>query len=97
MKDQAFNGKDSISVITYFTEFKKSCSSSHTLELATVWIFRVFKNRPVIKARLTISLHDAKRHEGAIAICAERVKRVLRRYATDIVIWKDDEEIRNCE
>lgn len=57
-KDQAFNGKDFISVVNVLTDFKKACHSSRNHEGAAAWLFRKFMNCPdlaVIKVRLTLS------------------------------------------
>lgn len=46
------------------------------------------------EVRLTMSLNDASRHEGAITAYAEVGNYLLRRYATDLFIARADENIR---
>lgn len=98
MKDQAYNGKDFISVINFLTKFKRAYDSSRIHCGAAVWQFRKFTSGPAladIKARSTLLSNDANRHKGTITTYVEVVNHVLRRYATDAVIAKADEEIRN--
>lgn len=40
MKDEAFNGKNPISIINVLTEFKRVCDWPHVYNSATVWFFR---------------------------------------------------------
>lgn len=73
MKDKAFYGKDSISVINFLTRFKQACNSSYIHKGAGVWLFRNFINHPAlvaIKAPLILSLDDASRYEVTITAYA---------------------------
>lgn len=51
----------------------------------------------IIKVQLTLSLKDEIRYEGTITAYAEVVNGLLRRYATDDVIAKGNEEMHNIE
>lgn len=58
MKNQAFNGKDPITIVNYLIDFKRACHLSNIQEGAAVWLFRDYTTDPAfaaIKARLTIS------------------------------------------
>lgn len=50
-----------------------------------------------IKARLTLLSNDAINYEGTITSCPGVTNHLLRRYATNAVIVKADEEICNFE
>lgn len=49
-----------------------------------------------IKVQLLLSSNDAKKREGTITSCVGIVNRRLRRFETDHVIAKADEEFFNC-
>lgn len=40
MKDQAFNGKDSVSVINFLPEFNRACDTPRIYKVAVVWTSR---------------------------------------------------------
>lgn len=40
MKDQNFNGSDSISFINFLTENERGCDSSRIYEVAAVWLLK---------------------------------------------------------
>lgn len=48
-----------------------------------------------IRARLTLSSNDGNRHKGTIACYAGVLNQLLRRYATDTVVARADEEMCN--
>lgn len=50
-----------------------------------------------VKSRFTFSSNDANRHEETIKIYAKVVSHILRQYATDAVIARADEKIRNLK
>lgn len=61
MKDQALNGKDSISVRHFSTRFRGGCDSSLIYVGSAALLIREFMNgtvRAVIKARLSLSSSD---------------------------------------
>lgn len=66
--------------------------------MAAVWFCREFLSDPTLaalKARLTLSSNDSKKHESTITSYAEGVNQLLRLYAIEAVISKSDEDIRN--
>lgn len=74
MEEQAFESKDSISVINILTDYKKACSSSGVHESTTARLFIEVINRlfrAAIKERSTMSSNDANRFEGTITTNAE--------------------------
>lgn len=79
---KAFNGIDSISIISVLTEFKQSGGSSRVQESATVWICKEFISGPAltsITTPFTVSSNEANRLEGTVIISAEMVSHLLRR------------------
>lgn len=97
MKDQAFNGKDSICIINVLTKFKRAWDFAQTHEGAAVWLIRGFMNGTVlvtINAPLILLWNDASRHGGTILSYAGMVGQPLRRYKTDNIIVREDEENR---
>lgn len=100
MKEQKFNGKDSISVIYSLTKFKRACHSSPISKDAAVWLFQIFMTGPAfagIKARFTLSHNDAKKHEGTITSYDRVMSYMVRWYGTDSVVTNDKENFRNYE
>lgn len=66
MKDQAFNEKESISVINFLTEFKRACDSLRIRKGAAVWHLRESMNGSALAAiimKLTLFSNDANSHE----------------------------------
>lgn len=47
-----------------------------------------------IKARLTLSSNDAHKNNGMVTIYAQVVRHLIRRYITDTVVLKDEEEVQ---
>lgn len=69
IKDQAFNRKDSISVINFSSEFKRTRNLSRIQDGAAAYIHRESMNcfdLTAIKAWLTLSWNDANKHDGSI-------------------------------
>lgn len=98
MKEQTFNGKDLIFVINYLTQLRGASDSSRAHEEAAVWLFSAYMSVPAlsaIEALSTLSFNLEKQHEGTITSYARVMRYLLRGYATDAVIAKADEEIRN--
>lgn len=61
-------------------------------------VFREFLSGPALpanKAQLILSSIDQNRHEGTITLNDRVVNSSLRRCATDVVITKVNEDIRN--
>lgn len=100
MKDQAFNGKDSISVIDFLAERNRAPDPSRIHEGATVWLFREFMSgfRPCrYQGWLSLTGNDANRHESTITRYDRVVNHLIRRYTREAVIAKSDEDIRNLK
>lgn len=98
MKDQVFNGKDSIFVINILTELKKACDTSAIHESTAVWLFRDYLNSTTpaaIQAWLNLSRNDANWYEGTMTSYARVVNYLPMPYATDAVIGETDEYIQN--
>lgn len=41
MKEQLFNGEESMSVVTFEPEFQRACDASPTHEGAAIWLFSI--------------------------------------------------------
>lgn len=70
MMDQVFSGKDSISVINLWTEFKGAWDSLQIHDEAAAWPFTEFMSDPrlaAIRARLTLSSNDPNKLEDTIS------------------------------
>lgn len=69
MKEQIFNGKETILVVIYLTELKSACDSSRIQKGAAVWLLKDFMTFPAlaaIKAQLTLSSNDENKYEGPL-------------------------------
>lgn len=100
MEDQVLIGKDSTSVVKFLIEIIRACHSSTFHEGDTVRLYREFMNGtalPTIMDRLILSSTNTNRHEGTITPYEEVVSHLLRGHCTDLVIAKDDEEMRNAK
>lgn len=98
MKEQTFNGRDSISVIDFMTENKQAWKFSGIYEGATVRLIQEFMNGAVpltFKERLTLSSNDKNRNEGVITNYAKVDTHLGSSFATDAVIARADKKICN--
>lgn len=50
MRNPATYGKDSMSVLTFLTEFIRAGDSSHIFKVDTIWFFRKEMNAPTLAA-----------------------------------------------
>lgn len=81
MKDELFNGRDSISVTYVLVEIKHTHDSSMIHKSDAVWLFKEFMNGPTFakhKARLTLSLDNSYQHGGTVTFYAGLVNHLLR-------------------
>lgn len=79
--EQALNGKDSTSLISALTGFKRACGSSQLLESITNWVVSEVISGPAlaaIMARLTQSSNDSYRCEATKMTYGKVVNHVLR-------------------
>lgn len=87
MKDQVFDRKESISVISALNEFKRARNASRIHKGASICLSQEFMNGSVlavIKVQLKFSLNDANRHKETIKTYAEVVRHLLRVYELSI-------------
>lgn len=100
MKDQALDKKDPISVSNELADFKHVSDFSGIHKGAPVRRFRDFTSGlalSAIKPWLALSPNDTDENDGTITCNTAVVNYLLKRYATDAVIEKAEEEIRNIE
>lgn len=100
MEDHSFSSKDPVSIINFLTEFKRACDLSHYQEGAAVWLFPDFMTGSAlstIKVRLELSSKDVNVHNGTTTSNTGVVNHLLRCHATDAVMPKGDDEIRNLK
>lgn len=69
MKDQAFEGQDSISVMTFLIVIEPACGSSGIYKVASILLVRAFMTCPALTAlnrRLPVSPSDARPYKTTI-------------------------------
>lgn len=96
MKNHALYEQESISVISFMTEFERAPDLYRMHKGATVWLFREFMSSSAlatIKGRLTVSSNDSNKQKDKIKSYARLVIQLLSRYVTDTVIAKADDDI----
>lgn len=93
MKEEAFNGQVSISVINFSTKLKWACNSSRIYHGAAAWLFRKFRTSlasTAIEAWSALSSNHPKRNKDTIMPYGGGVNQLLKRYVADAVIAKTD-------
>lgn len=100
VKSQLLSEKVSISVICFLTILQQTFDSSQTHEGAAVWFSREVRNGPAItavKKRSTLLSNDANRQKDTIESYAGVDYHLLKRYSTDAITTKADDEICNVK
>lgn len=69
MKDQGFNGKYIVSIITFLQVYKAGCGACNIYEDAVVWPFEYYPNDPVesiFRAGFALPTKTARTHERCL-------------------------------
>lgn len=86
MKDETFNGKDSISTIALLQDFNATCDAYYIHAGAEMCLFKQHRNNPVesvVKARVALSTETARAQEGCLMSYLAIVYYLLNRNATE--------------